>query len=384
MRHCKRLWIVPLVPFLLVPSFATAAEWRSGDQVFIGPEEVIEDDLYLFASDVSLLGTVRGDVFIAAGTIDIRGNIEGGASLAGGTVTLHGDVARGVRIAAGNTSISGTLGGDLVVAAGTARINPDARVGGDLVLNAGEANVAGQIEGSLLGSAAQADLNAEIRENVSLRVDRLRVGPEARVLGAFQYQSENEARVAEGAQLSYAPERLPVEDRGPWSGLPAGVFGFVWLFMGTFLVGLLWLWLLPESLERTVATLARAPGRSFGVGLLALLLVPLVLLFLLVPSLIFGFLSVPVVITALFAVGLASAGTFVGLFLGRFITRRLGTSQPRWVELLLGVFLLALLGVIPWLGALVGLVVLSFGLGALLIASYHAVKRQKRAVAAPA
>ena len=51
-----------LLVIMLFVSTVWAVETRSGDQVVIGPDDVIEDDLYVTASEILVEGTIRGDL----------------------------------------------------------------------------------------------------------------------------------------------------------------------------------------------------------------------------------------------------------------------------------------------------------------------------------
>ena len=60
---------------LVVASPVWAVETRSGDEVVIGPNEEVGDDLYVFANSIVVDGTIRGDL-VAFGS-----NITGKARL---------------------------------------------------------------------------------------------------------------------------------------------------------------------------------------------------------------------------------------------------------------------------------------------------------------
>src|SRR6266542_488128 len=63
-----------VVSAVATPAFA--AEVRQGDNIVVGANETINDDLYAFGSTVTILGTVNGDVFAAGGTTTISGQVR--------------------------------------------------------------------------------------------------------------------------------------------------------------------------------------------------------------------------------------------------------------------------------------------------------------------
>jgi hypothetical protein len=77
-----------LLASLLFVSSAWAIETRGGQNVTIGADEVIEDDLYVGAETVTVEGTVRGDLVAAGGTVRMNGTVEGDIISAGQTVSL--------------------------------------------------------------------------------------------------------------------------------------------------------------------------------------------------------------------------------------------------------------------------------------------------------
>jgi len=76
------------------------------------------------------------------------------------------------------------------------------------------------------------------------------------------------------------------------------------------------------------------------------------------------------VVSALYAIAIYISQVFVGMFLGRWIIGRFRGIESRAImvgALALGLFILTLLGLIPYLGFWIGLAVALFGLGAVLV-----------------
>lgn len=78
---------------LLALTFATPAyafDGRSGENVVIKSNEVIEDDVYVTANNFVLDGTVKGDLVVFGETITINGTVDGDLMAAGQTVIING------------------------------------------------------------------------------------------------------------------------------------------------------------------------------------------------------------------------------------------------------------------------------------------------------
>src|SRR5438477_9851916 len=98
---------------------ALAAEVQQGDTIVIGPDQVINDGLYAFGSNVQVLGTVNGDVFAAGNSVTVGGKVTGDVFAAGNTVSVTADVRHGVHAAGGTVTISGPVAQDAMLATGT-------------------------------------------------------------------------------------------------------------------------------------------------------------------------------------------------------------------------------------------------------------------------
>ncbi|MGB5516695.1 MAG: hypothetical protein WBP36_19445, partial [Thermoanaerobaculia bacterium] len=61
---------------LLLSSPAGAAEFKTGKEVTIEKDEVIEDDLYMTGETMTVKGTVKGDVVASGKMVRIEGVVE--------------------------------------------------------------------------------------------------------------------------------------------------------------------------------------------------------------------------------------------------------------------------------------------------------------------
>ena len=84
---------------MTVTSSALAFDGRGGETVVIGADEVIEDDLYVGATNFTLDGTVKGDLFVSGETIVINGTVEGDVFAMGQSIVINGIVTDDVRMA---------------------------------------------------------------------------------------------------------------------------------------------------------------------------------------------------------------------------------------------------------------------------------------------
>jgi hypothetical protein len=244
--------------------------------------------------------------------------VRGRAFLAGGLVEMAGKVAKGLRAGGGTVVLSGEVAGDADVAAEHLEVRSTARIGGNL-----------------------------------------------------SYASPNEARIDPGARIEgKVLRRHPEAEAGSRAGRVA--WEALWL------VGLLAAsWVLQLLFPRFFLAAARQvesePARCLGLGLLALLGVPIAVLVLFLTAV-----GIPLGLMALaLYLALLPAGYLTAtLALGDAGMRRLAkVAEPSAAQRLLAVaaalVLLRLLRLLPVAGALVLFAALLLGLGALALRGHQ-------------
>jgi cytoskeletal protein CcmA (bactofilin family) len=356
-----------LVLWALVPGMALAAEFRSGDVVQVGPQEVIEEDLYAFGRTVNIQGTIRGDLITPGEQVDISGTVEGDVMSAASNNRISSPVRGSLRAAGSELTVTGPVGEDAVLAAGNLRLTPEAQVGKDLYLASGDARVYAPVRGELRAAARTLTLSAPVGQDMHAEAGTLRLTEQARVNGNLSYRGDRDAQIASGAVVAGSVERLPArhaESRGPFLGV------YFWLrsLVGLFALGLLFALLAPRFARRVTAMLHQRPLPSLGWGAALFVSLPLLAALVFLVGMLIGGWWLGLFIMALYAFAIALSFPVVGLFLGRWLLERFHkTGAHLAMALLLGLVLLTLAGRVPVLGALVALATILFGLGALLL-----------------
>ena len=363
----KGLAVLPIVMLLTV--FAAvpvlAAELRQGDTVTVASGEVIDDDLYIAGGTIIIDGTINGDLIAGGGIITVNGTVNGSIMAAGGTVNINGEVTHAVRVIGGTLNISGTIGRDLLVASGEFSMASTAEIGGDLLLGAGTARIDGLIKG---------DINSG--------VEHLSIASTASIQGEITYISENEANIQSGAQiigtithklpnikerLAVGTNRLPnVGERlAPAIGLGLGarVIGFLM----TLVVGIVIILIAPKRMKAITESIRTRPWASLGWGAIILIFTPIAALIVCITII-----GIPLGLITLVLYGIAIHLTqlFAGLYIGQLIigsSRKVGSRGALVGALVLGLAIFSLLKLIPYLGGIIGLAAVLFGLGAILV-----------------
>lgn len=394
----KRVWpfaaLVAAIIALLVAGPAFAAEFGSGDTYRLPAGQVIEDDLTVMAQEIYIDGKVDGDLVAMGAYVEINGVVTGDVLAAGAEVRINGVVEDDVRAAGAGVIVTGRIGDHLFAAAGGGegafspvqvsgrsvvqgvRIERGATVDGSAYLFGGEALIDGAIANDLRAGAGTVILNGQVGGDATLDVGKITIGDAARVGGVLSYTAPEAASVPPGVASDVRFEQREQPQTTPAPAFrPGQILRPLLMLAGFALLGWLLLRFTPEALRRPAQALALRPGEAalYGIAALALLFaVPLlsVLIFLAIllfwgwfPALMFALL-----LTAALVLAWTLSPLITGLWAGKALLRATGREANDFLALCLGVLLIVLLSLIPWVGWLVGLASLVFALGALIVA----------------
>ncbi len=127
-------------------------------------------------------------------------------------------------------------------------------------------------------------------------------------------------------------------------------------------------------------TIGSAPWQSLGLGALLLIGVPIVAVIVLIVGLLIGGWWLALIALVLYGMVLVLGYIVAGLRLGRWVLAWIGRPEAHLIlALLVGLALLTLLGLLPYIGFVVALLAVLFGMGALV----WALVRTRQMPAAP-
>lgn len=333
----------------------------TGQQVTVGSGESVDHDLYVFAGDIVVDGSVSGDLVAFGGNVTVNGQVDGDLVTGAGTVAINGSVNGDVRAGAGTVVLSGSVGEDLLVGSGALDITSSGTVGEDLIFGSGDVWLDGSVEGSVLGSASRYEMSGTVGGSQQVTVSR-----------PGRPGQPNEPAPPEAVQVA-------------GDGLRQ--------FVSVLLFGAIALWLVPGPLRASGDALRRRPLASAGIGIGVLVgyLIQFIAVILLVilAAIAFGTLTLDgvsgvilwagilelMITTFALVVGAVFVVDFVvGFALAQLVAARSAPTwnENRWKELGLlaaGSAGIVLLTVLPVVGPIIKLVVIVLGLGAMFVAA---------------
>ena len=262
--------VVALALLFLLPSAATAAEFRAGDRVTIGADEVLGEDLYVAGGTTVIDGTINGDLTVAGGIVEIRGTVTGSVNAAGGTVLVDGTVGGALRVMGGNVEVRGDVARDLVSTGGNVVIGSDATVGADVAGASGTIRIDGTVQGDVLTAAGELVVAGTVSGTIDGQFGRLRILDQATVQGDVRYASDREAEIDQGATIGGTTERRDPDWAGYRALLPENpLTAFLGGLLGLLVLGWILLLARPSAVVAPGARLVTQPLPALGVGLAA-------------------------------------------------------------------------------------------------------------------
>ncbi len=326
---------------------AQAQVVRSGNTVSISADEQVDSMLFAAGNSVDIAGDVNGDVYCAAQNVTINGTVRGDIFCAGQNVRIAGTVEGSVRVAGQNVTLGGHVQGSLTVASQSFTAEGSSRIERDLLGGTQTATIDGIVGRDVALGATAGYINNRVGRNVKGNIDNLTLTSNARVGGAVEFTSAHEPTVNEGAEIASGIKRNnppKTETKPRYAPLAFTFMTILYIFVALLLVILALAVLIPQVLHDASTRLLRQPGKVIGIGFLAGLVVP-VLIILLIISIV----GIPlaILVTLLWCVIAMLSGPYAGYALGRVMLK--DSKSPILIALLGGSVLL-LLYFVPLIG----------------------------------
>jgi cytoskeletal protein CcmA (bactofilin family) len=303
-----------------------SAGFKGGANVTVDAGESIGGELIVTGANLNLGGDFQGGLKAFGANVAVPGKVKEELLVAGANVNLSGIFHDEVKAFAANVVLAGTFDEDVEVAAARVILAPTAVV-----------------KGNLRYAAAVMDRQ-----------------PGSQVLGKLERKTE-----------AFETEKMERwREKGRKVGLAAGIIFWVVSTAALILVGVLVRAFFSGTSERAVGLISDSPWATLGVGLVFLVVVPVALVIAMITLV-----GIPAAIIAglLYMVFVYVSRVFIGVWIGRKVMgvfKRGRVSSFFW-PLVIGIIILGLIGLIPFLGWLFRVFCLLVGLGALWLALWR-------------
>lgn len=384
LRRVLKGLCVGLILLLMLPAAALATgrgeDWhrvlftgdsaKSGDNVVLEAGKTAKGPGFYAGKIVRLDGNVDGTAFAAGQEVTINGDINGDLFAAGQEVTVNGKVYGNLYAAGQKILIKGRVTGDAFVAGEKAEAAEGAVFSRDMIVFAANINHSGRVERQLFADSHYAVINGSIGDNARLAADNLEVRDGAEIKDKLVYLSPKEASISEKAKIGGGAEWKKVVPRVKEQRQPTVAGQLVGLIIS--IAGALLVWFIvtawkPDFWAGLTKPIFNEPGKTMGIGALALVLAPVLAVILM--ATVIG-LPVGILLILAYGVALYLAKIIVAVFVGNWLAGRFNwpfLHKGVWL-VLLGLAIIAVLTRLPFVGFLFTLLTIFLGLGAAVLA----------------
>lgn len=348
---------------LMWTGFALAANVRSGDSPRVMPNEVVGGTLYTAGTTVKVEGQVKGDMLCAGQQVEISGVVEGDVLCAAQNITVTGHVQGSVRVVAQTAAFSGKIDGSLSAMGQNIDVKTAATIGRDMTIVGQQTTLGGKVgrDAQVMGEAFEA--TGAVARDLDVTAPVVTLSSGAAIAGNFTYVSVNDASIATDARVAgrtthSIPTAAPVDDS------PRAYITTMLISLGGLIIlGVALSFAAPRFMRVTSDTLATSPFMSLAVGLVVLVLPPVVAMML-------AFTLVGMPLAAVIVLGWLLS-LFCGLIvsaqaIGHIIVTKMGWRHT-WNHIfavVLGLFIISLAALIPYVGQLAAFTAVVWGAGA--------------------
>lgn len=331
------------------------------------------ENLYLAGPDVKVDQRAEADLVAAAGRLTLDGGVSGDAVVAAGSIDVRGPIGDDLRAAGGVITLASTVKGETLAAGASVHVARDADLAGRAWFAGNEVTIDGKLRGEVKAYGRTITISGDLQGPVVLSGERIELTSSARIHGNVTYSSPQDIVIHPDAQIGGKVVREPgvFQMPKPRFEIPGLAAARPLLLFGLLAAGVLLYAVFPRYTVNAARTLEREPLKSLGLGAAMLFSAPPMILLLVIT--IVG-IPLALVVAALYAVALLAAYLMTAFFVGERLLDFAGKQQPgkAWRVAALAIALLAfwLLRQIPYLGGLVLLAALLFGLGALTLQAF--------------
>jgi cytoskeletal protein CcmA (bactofilin family) len=352
---------------LMLPSAATAQEFRKSDNVQIAKDEVINKDVFAMGNQIRMEGTVDGDLYTFGQQVDISGHVTGDVICFCHSLRLSGQVDGNIRDLVNNVVITGSVDKSVSNFSEIFILDTGGKIGRSLTTFGQTLTIDGGVGRDVLAFSGQTTVDGTIGGGLRLKGESLTLGSKASIGGITKYEGDKAANVDPAAKLASALQYIPWDHhRSPERGLWYYIWRVIWA-AAFVLFGLVLLSVMP-MFAREASENVENVGASFGLGVLVTFAVPIaaIIACFTVVGLFVGVASMMLWFSSLYI-----SQIIVGTTVGQWIV---GRSRDTWGligRMTVGVVILRACTLLPYVGTWLKWAVIIWGIGALSLAVYR-------------
>lgn len=352
------LALAVVVGFTATPVLADSLKSASDKMTTIAKDQVVEGTAYLGGDTVVVDGNVNGDIFCAGRDVTISGTVEGDVLCGAQNITIDGIVKGDVRVAGAKIFIKGTVEGSATLTGMDITTDSASMIGEDATIMGAQISLYGAVGRDAMLGAENVALRGQIGRNVEGGMTRLSISDEVKIGGNLSYASDIETKVPEGAVAGKVQRSEAWGKSQEQTSTNSLIMGSLLMIASFVVLTVLLALVIPKYIHR-VSDINGPAGfaKMFLVGLVAFVLVPIVMLML---SMTVVGLYAALVVGMAMLMAVLIGGSLVAFRVGRFM---FADKYNAVLSAAVGALVLAVLGVIPYVGWVIILISIMVGVG---------------------
>lgn len=298
--------------------------------------------------------------FAAGNKVTNKANVDGLSFVAGNEITLEGKAPYGFY--AGNVvNVNENVEKDMFVAGNHVTIGKDALVGRDAFIAGSTVIINTNIARDLRVGAASVDLSdVKIGGDAYVMSDEIIMNEGTVITGKLTYYEDSKITGLSEATIE-SLQKVKHEEVEHIYTFKERTIDFLFSAAAAYVVMLVLFYLIPrskEKLDNLELTFGNIAKKS-GIGLILLIVVPLLSILAIITRFL---LPLAFITLALYVISIYLAFLLVYYVVGNIITNKIFNKDNKYIALFIGIFVVKLVGLIPYVGGFVRFISLVFGL----------------------
>lgn len=318
-------------------------------------------ELFESGNVVTQEGEYSSTRFVAGNKVTNKADVDGLSFAAGNEVTLEGKAPYG--FFAGNfVTVNEQIEKDLFVAGNRVTIGKDAVLGRDVFIAASTVEIKSNIGRDLRVGAASVDLSdITIEGNAYIMADEIVMNENTNIKGKLSYLDDAVVTGLDVATIGSVEVNKNVNVEINYE-FKDRALDFLFSIVSSYIVMVLLFYLVPKTkdklneFELSFGNIAK----TSGIGLLVLILVPILSI---VGFITLFLMPVSFIALAIYAISIYLSFLLIYYIVGNVIANKVFNKDNIHIALLIGIVLVKLVCLIPYIGGLIGFIALLFGLG---------------------
>jgi hypothetical protein len=326
--------------------------------------QTVNSSLYSASRTVNISGTINGDVYCVGQNVTIDATVHGDVICAGQSVTVNGHIDGSLRVVAQDLTDGATVGRSFSAVAHNAVITKNATVGSDASFAGQFFSMNGKVGRDIVARATTMNMDGTTGRNVTFSGQNLSLWSKARVHGSLNYSTPQLATISKSADVhgSVTHTTSIVRGQSARTAFAGWATSFLYLFAAMLFFGLVLVLLMPQAVSVVSQEASDHLLRSILNALGLVIIGPIA--FVVLISIVVGAPLALLLVLSFILIALLSV-PITAFYIGTLIMSK---HEHAILTMLVGMFVLIVLWMIPFINVFAVVASYMIGSGAIILA----------------